>query len=297
MQKPWVRATLAALLAAVAAAPAGADEALFAAARAGDVTVLRARLDAGASPNAANRHGTTVLAMAADAGQSEVARLLVERGAEVNARDRFFRSSPLELAVRAGHLELALWFLEHGASDADSALEAAVESKNTRMARAALATGRVEHLELEAARRSLPADAPEKLKQVLAEARAVRPLRTPFSIAPERLAAFAGRYRLQADDGTTLEATVSVERADIVVRIAGQADLVGRPIGEDRFETESGDVTFRFGGRGGLVESLRLNRRGDVLWLSPGVGASPVSVTDVPGATAPAPASLAAARA
>jgi outer membrane protein assembly factor BamB len=278
------------------AAFARADEALFAAARSGDMVALRARLDAGVSPNAANRLGTTVLAMAVDAGQAEAARLLVERGADVNARDRFFHASPLELALQGERLELALWLLERGATDAGAALEAAVEGKISELARAALASGRVEPLELEAARRSLPADASEEMRRLLADARAVRPTRAAYSIAPERLAAFAGLYRARGDAGTPLEATVSVDRGNVVVRIPGQPDLTGRPIGEDRFETAAGDASVRFGGRGSLVESLRVNRGGEVSVFGPVLGPAPIAVAEADTAAAVPSASRGAAR-
>jgi outer membrane protein assembly factor BamB len=285
MSAALARVALAALLAFFANRPASADEALFAAARSGDLAALGARLDAGVSPNAANRHGTTALAMAVDAGQAAAARLLVERGASVNTRDQFFHSSPLELAVRGERLELALFLLEHGAADAGTALEAAAEGKIVELARAALASGRVEPLELEAARKALPADAPEELRRLLADARAARPTRTSFTIAPERLAALAGLYRSRGGDGTpALEATVSLDRDNVVVRIAGQPDVVGRPIAEDRFESESGDASVRFGGRGALVEVLLLNRGGDVVALSPVLGPAPAAVVETAGA-------------
>jgi outer membrane protein assembly factor BamB len=270
---------LLALLLAAATTDAARDEALFAAARAGDEAGVRARLDAGASPNACNRHGTTVLAMAADRGHAAVVRLLVERGADVDARDRFFRASPLELAIQAGHLELALWLLERGAADADAVLEAGIERKDLRLAQAALASGRLEPLELEALRRSVPAEAPEELKRALADARAPRPVRRPFALAPERLSALAGRYRSRGGDGPPLEAEVSAQGSSLVVRIQGQPDLSARPIGEDRFETETGDASVRFGGRGGLVESMRINRGGELVVLAPVSGPAPVAIT------------------
>jgi outer membrane protein assembly factor BamB len=250
---------------------ATADEALFAAVRGGDVAAVRSRLDAGADPNAANRHGTTVLAMAADAGQADVARLLVERGADVDARDRFFRASPLDLALRGGHMDLALWLLPR-TREVDGALAQAVESKDERLLRAVLATGRVEPLELEAARRAAAdAKAPEALRRALEEAPAKPPARAAFSAAPERLARLAGRYRA----GQSGEATVAVQGDGLVLRISGQPDIVARPISEDRFESASGDATLEFGGRGGLVESLRVNRNGDVARLVPLLGPAP----------------------
>jgi outer membrane protein assembly factor BamB len=255
-----------------------ADEALFAAARAGDVAGVRARLDAGVSPDAANRLGTTAAAMAADRGHTDVVRLLVERGADVNARDGFFRATPLRLALGGGHVELAVWLLEHGARDADFALHDAVERNDERLARAALATGRVEPLELEAARRALGAQSSESLRRLLAQARAARPARVPFAIPAQRLREFAGRYRTRGSSST--EVMVAVEGGGVALRTEGQPDLIALPIGEDRFENAAGDAIVEFGGRGGLVESLRLNRRGEVIELAPLTGPPPATLAE-----------------
>lgn len=282
----WLRTTAATVLSAIWLGPAAvvADEALFAAVRAGDVAAVRSRLDAGVDPNAANRHGTSALAMAADAGRAEVARLLVERGADVNARDRFFRASPLELALNGGHMDAALWLLPR-TREVDGALHAAVERKDEPLARAVLATGRVEPLELEAARRAAArAEAPEELRRALAEGRATRPARAAFPAPAARLAKLAGRYRA----GESGEATVAVLGGGVVLHMAGQPDIVATPIDEDRLESASGDATLEFGGRGGLVESLRVNRGGDVSRLTPMVGPAPGALGAVAPSEAPA---------
>ena len=64
---------------------------------------MKALLDAGTPIEAGARHGQTALYFAAEKGRLEVVRLLVERGANVNARDTFFKVSPLGLALGNGH--------------------------------------------------------------------------------------------------------------------------------------------------------------------------------------------------
>jgi len=58
--------------------------------------------------------GATPLTAAAETGEIEIARLLIERGAEVNHRDGRFQT-PLFLAVSQGDLAMARFLLEHGA--------------------------------------------------------------------------------------------------------------------------------------------------------------------------------------
>ena len=186
-------------------------------------------------------------------------RLLVERGARVNARDRFFKSSALEQALASGHQDVALFLLKHGADDADEALRRAIEKGDLELARAALDTGRVEPLDLAAARRQAETKGSAAMKELLAAAKATRRARPPYAPAPDRLRAYAGRYR-----GGPNEATVSVAGAGLELAAAGQpkVDLVA--VEEDSFEDASGRIAVRFGGRAGTVEGMSVNRDGEI---------------------------------
>jgi uncharacterized protein len=88
---------------------------LFAAAMGGQPEVLTLLLDKGAEIDAKNRQGQTPLMAAAAANQVAVAKVLLDRGAHVNAEDAFQRS-PLNHAVwLRGHVEVARLLLERGA--------------------------------------------------------------------------------------------------------------------------------------------------------------------------------------
>ena len=75
-----------------------------------------ARLDAGDDPNQADRDGFTPLHFAAQRGSLEVLRLLLDRGAEVDARNRF-GNTPLFVAVfnSQGRGDLIALLRERGA--------------------------------------------------------------------------------------------------------------------------------------------------------------------------------------
>lgn len=81
------------------------NTALHTAAAYGREDLARILLDGGADPNSRNHSGATPLHAAAEKGTAKVLRLLVSRGADPNARDLWERL-PLELAARDGLREI-----------------------------------------------------------------------------------------------------------------------------------------------------------------------------------------------
>lgn len=67
----------------------------------GRIDVARYFIDAGIDPNLANKAGATALHRAAFTGAVEVAKLLIARGADVNAKDREYDATPLDWALHA----------------------------------------------------------------------------------------------------------------------------------------------------------------------------------------------------
>lgn len=82
----------------------------------GNIVELRLAIELGrVDPNLSNRFSWTLLMLAALEGNTAVARLLLERGAAVDAVNDFGETA-LSLAAHKGHLPLVRMLLEHGAS-------------------------------------------------------------------------------------------------------------------------------------------------------------------------------------
>ncbi len=72
-------------------------------------------LDHGVDPNETNGMGMTTLHIVAGQGTVDAARWLLDRGAEIHARDREFESTPLAWAARAGREDMVRFLLSRGA--------------------------------------------------------------------------------------------------------------------------------------------------------------------------------------
>jgi outer membrane protein assembly factor BamB len=261
-----------ALLFAAASAVRAEDpgEALREAARAGDVAKIDALLAAGAPIDAPARYGVTPLYFAAEKGHLAAVRRLVERGANVNARNEFFVESVIQVALRESRFDVALYLLGKGAEDAASALEVAIERGDVELARAALATGFVEPLDLAAARRAAEGGTPA-LRELLAKATAKPRQRPPYKVPPERLSAYAGRYRME--DGK--DVTVAVRGEGLTLTFPNQGEMAVAAVAEDRFDSADGGFSIAFGGRAGLIEWARVNRGGEVSFLGVAAAVDP----------------------
>ena len=97
----------------IAAADRNAD--LQNAARAGDIERVRILLEQGADVNARNAVGAAPLHEAAWSGNSELVDLLLARGADVNERHAEAGSTPLHYAVITNQPEIVKTLLRHGA--------------------------------------------------------------------------------------------------------------------------------------------------------------------------------------
>ncbi len=103
--------------------------------RNGDIEGLRSFIAQGGNINRKNREGWTLLMEAVDQGQTEIVKLLLETGADVNARNKYFGCSALHYATRKP--DICKLLLEHGADvnavadDGWTALSTALDGGDT----------------------------------------------------------------------------------------------------------------------------------------------------------------------
>ena len=100
------------------AADSGDD--LLTAARKGDVDAVKAPGQGGRRQRQ-ERLRATALSFAADKGRLEVVKVLLQHKADVNAKDTFYKASPLDWAVMRNNVDIVKVLLEAGAEGAGDA--------------------------------------------------------------------------------------------------------------------------------------------------------------------------------
>ena len=81
----------------------------------GNAAMIRLLLDAGADPNSLDATGQTVLMTAASVGDLESVKALLDRGAMADTRDRNFQQTALMFAVRDNHPDVVRLLVQRGA--------------------------------------------------------------------------------------------------------------------------------------------------------------------------------------
>jgi ankyrin repeat protein len=81
----------------------------------GDADTIAQLLKQGANPNQRYDDGCTALYVAVEFGYSKIVELLVEFGADVNAKKLDSGETPLLFAIELGHLNIVQFLLSHGA--------------------------------------------------------------------------------------------------------------------------------------------------------------------------------------
>jgi hypothetical protein len=197
------------LLLASVAALSGSD-ALFDAARQGDVAAVKAQLDSGVPVDATWRYGQTALFIAAGRGHTEVVKLLIDRGAKPDVKDSFYGFTAVSAAAQKGSVETVMLLLDKGATGADEMLVGAAGQGQVKLLEALLARPgwkpEVLTKALSAATGRGKPDAAALLKKHGAQPRPA------VAVAPETLARYAGRYRIE---GTELAVTASDGKLNI----------------------------------------------------------------------------------
>ena len=194
------------------------EDDLLAAVRKGDAAAVR-RSSTRAPVDTKFRYDRTALSFAADRGHADIVTLLLDRGANVNAADTFYKATPLVWAAQKEHVEVLKILLARGATGAGDVLGTGVAKQNAEMVEAALVAGKLTPDDLAYAVEQADKKGTPEIAARLRKAGAVPPPNADFKVEPDVLARYAGTYKESAGEGQTV--TLSVVDGGLVGSIGG----------------------------------------------------------------------------
>ncbi len=242
---------------------ASANEALWEASRLGDLARVTRALDDGADVNAKARYGATALSFAADKGHADIVKLLLDRGADINAQDTFYRMRAVDMAMMNKHAAVAQLLLERGSKGAPNVLMAAIDGGNVALVKTALASSELTAANLNAALALAKKGTNAEITQLLAARVAALPADATPAILIERgvLQSYVGRYR---DESSGVTVAVALNDNQLTASIQGQPPLSLSATSQTAFKAlERDGVTIEFAGRGGLIERALVTQNGN----------------------------------
>ena len=238
---------------------------LLAATRKGDLVAVKHLLDEGANVNARTRYDSTPLFFACDRGHLEIARLLIERGADLNVKDNFYNATALGWAMSKKHDDVVALLVEKGA-DVSEALRDSIEEGDRKVFQLILDKGKLTQSALDDAllvATVLRTNKNEGMAKILEDKGAKG---IDFPVDEAILKSYEGRYT-EAD--TNLTFAVKEGKLNFV---SPEASTPLVPMARDRFRFVQGGFDFvferdergtidrlRFASRGGDIKLKRVN--------------------------------------
>jgi hypothetical protein len=207
------------------------DEQFLAAIRKSDVPTAKALLAKGVNVNTKFRYDRMALSFACDRGSVEMVKLLLDAGAEVNARDSFYQADAVTWAIDKGHAEIARMLLEKGARNDETLLMMGVGQNNSMLVKASLDRGGLPAESLTAALVRAARENRPEIAGLLKAAGASPPIAVDAAI----LERYAGSYR----SDTSQELMIDHHDGILRGRLFGQEPLPLIALAKDRFRPES----------------------------------------------------------
>ena len=213
-------------------------EKLFEATRNSDVEAIKAALDGGVDVNAKTDYNSTALFFACDRGNLEVVKLLLERGADPNVEDTFYKATPMTWAQQNNNFDIVLELLRKGAKGGDGMLTSAIAAADAKRAKTILATGGISESGVKRAYKMAVQKKSEKLLAVFEDYDL--DMEDKFEVDPERLKLYVGDY-----EGGPVKLSILNEEEKLQIKFAnGSSPTELAPFALDEFSMGSSSVKF-----------------------------------------------------
>ena len=210
------------------------------AARNGDLVTVKQAIEAGIDVDAKSAYGATALFFACDRGHEEVVNFLLEKGADPNIKDTFYKASPVTWSMSGENRNITLALIEHG-GEFEAILLGAVTSKDADYVKKIIELKSEETESMIKARDAALRikDDEEKEKMVALFAALDLPEPDALTLSKETLTALVGKY---SNNRISIEISLDEDNPMIAFNGGEASELV--PTGENEFAVAIGKATF-----------------------------------------------------
>ena len=272
MKTTLVRTCLLLILLATAVIAQTDGDRLIEAAQSGDIEVARELLVKGADVNAKTRYGATPLFFACDKGNVELTKMLLENGADVNVVDTFYGATPITWVSFSAkesepHREILGLLLAQKPDDAASVLPLAAEMGDKALAELIIASGKADAKALQGAIELAKGEGQTELAIYLEQQLPEGLEKSRIDVPFETLQSYVGEY-VSDESGSVFKVYLEEE----ILKTQGPGDqppLTLDPESQVKFVLrEAPEISVDFRGTDGRVEQMIVLQSGEEIILN-----------------------------
>jgi hypothetical protein len=224
------------------AATLGVNEDLLEASRTGDLAAVQALIAKGAAIETKTAYGQTPLYLAAMNGREEVVRYLLEKGANPDVHDTFYKASMLDFVLQRQHYGVAKMLIRKLSANPDEVLASVAATGNADLVQALLEIGKPSQPALDKSYEMALGQKQTEVAALLKKAGAREPA-PAFVVDVKTIEAYAGTYK---SDVVPLDIKVFVKEGNLYMQATGQPEFPLKARSATQFEFAPAQVVVEF---------------------------------------------------
>jgi ankyrin repeat protein len=217
------------------------NEELLAAARKGDLVSIKALIAKGAALETKTPYGQTPLYLAAMSGQDDAVQFLLDKGANTDVTDTFYKASMLEFVLQRKHYSVAKMLIAKGGGNADKQLADVAEAGQADLVQLVLEKSKPSQAALDSAYEAA-GEKQAAIAELLKKAGAHEPA-APMAVDAKLLDSYAGTYKTEQ---FPLDIKVFVKEGKLYMQATGQPEFTPKPKSPTVFEFAPAHLEVEF---------------------------------------------------
>jgi len=224
------------------AASLGVNEDLLEASRTGDLAAVQALIAKGAALETKTPYGQTPLYVAAMNGREDVVRFLLEKGANPDVHDTFYKASMLDFVLQRKHYGVAKMLIRKSAANPDEVLGSVTATGDADLVGAFLEAGKPSQAALDKTYEAALGRKQTEVAALLKKAGAHEPA-PAFVVDVKTIEAYSGTYK---SDQIPLDIKVFVKEGTLYMQATGQPEFALKAKSATQFEFTLAQVVVEF---------------------------------------------------